>query len=138
MAVSPSSPTSSPTLDGKESGGSRVAVDLYQVDSQCSELIAEKISVSADRPVEAAVEKILAQQSNTDFNLSGYRVSLDKTNGIATIDFRLAPGSKRGMTSLSSCEQLALFGSLRKTLTSNAQWKINRVRFTERGKEIVL
>ncbi|MFM6369036.1 MAG: sporulation/spore germination protein, partial [Dolichospermum sp.] len=40
--------------------------------------------------------------------------------------------------SLSSCEQFALFGSVRKTLMSNSEWKIKDVRFTERGEDIVL
>ncbi|MFO0142950.1 MAG: sporulation/spore germination protein, partial [Aphanizomenon sp.] len=38
----------------------------------------------------------------------------------------------------SSCEQFALFSSIRKTLISNAQWKIKEVRFTERGEDIML
>jgi hypothetical protein len=58
-------------------------------------------------------------------------------NGVATIDLRIAPESKRQIVSLSSCEQFALFGSLRKTLTSNPQWNIKDVRFTERGQEVV-
>lgn len=107
---------------------------LYTSDTQCQELIAQKVSVSDEKPVIGAVGKILEQQDSADFNLSGYRVSI--LNGVATVDFRISPHSQRHFTSLSSCEQFALFGSLRKTLTANAQWKIKDVRFTERGEQI--
>lgn len=140
-SASPATPTETPNMVGKEvpdAQGDVVAVLLYQADDQCSELIAEKIPVAADRPIAATVEKILAKQSSADFKLSGYRLTVDSNKGTATIDFRLTPDSKRGMASLSSCEQLALFGSLRKTLTSNSPWKIKTVRFTERGQAINL
>ena len=140
-SASPATPTATPSVIGKDRSASQnnvVIVLLYQVDDQCSELIAEKISVDADRPIAATVEQILAKQSNADFKLSGYRLNVEPNNGIATIDFRLTPDSKRGMASLSSCEQIALFSSLRKTLTSNSAWKIKTVRFTERGQEINL
>jgi hypothetical protein len=68
--------------------------------------------------------------------LSGYRVRVN--NGVATVDLRLSPQSKRNFVSLSSCEQFALFGSVRKTLTNNSQWKIKEVRFTEKGEAIVI
>jgi hypothetical protein len=50
----------------------------------------------------------------------------------------LSPNSRRQFVSLSTCEQFALFGSLRKTLTDNSPLKIKGVRFTERGQDIVL
>ncbi|WP_341529560.1 sporulation/spore germination protein [Nostoc sp. UHCC 0302] len=111
-------------------------VTLYTSDVQCQKLIPEKVAVPAEEPVKSAVGKILAQRDTSDFGLSGYRVSVK--NGIATVDLRISPESKRQIASLSSCEQFALFGSVRKTLTSNNQWKIKEVRFTERGEEIVL
>jgi Sporulation and spore germination len=115
--------------------GKTTDVTLYTVNSQC-ELVSKTTSVSAEEPINAAVGKILEQRDNSDFNLSGYRVNVK--DGIATVDLRIAPNSKRMPASLSSCEQTAIFGSLRKTLTSNSQWKIKDVRFTEKGKEIVL
>jgi hypothetical protein len=111
-------------------------VTLYTSDTQCQELIPEKISVAAKEPVTNVVSKILEKRDTSDFSLSGYRVNIK--NGIATVDLRISPESKRQIASLSSCEQFALFGSLRKTLTSNAQWNIKEVRFTERGEDIVL
>ncbi|MHC5712202.1 MAG: sporulation/spore germination protein [Nostoc sp.] len=112
------------------------SVTLYTSDTQCQKLIPEKVSVPAEQPVRNVVSKILEKRDTSDFSLSGYRVNIK--NGIATVDLRISPESKRQMASLSSCEQFALFGSLRKTLTSNAQWNIKEVRFTERGEDIVL
>ncbi|MEH2228503.1 MAG: sporulation/spore germination protein [Nostoc sp.] len=126
----PSSPTS------KIATAKTTSVTLYTSDTQCQKLIPEKVSVPAEEPVTNVVSKILEKRDTSDFSLSGYRVNIK--NGIATVDLRISPESKRQITSLSSCEQFALFGSLRKTLTSNAQWNIKEVRFTERGEDIVL
>lgn len=111
-------------------------VTLYTSDTQCQEFISEKVSVPAEEPVTNVVSKILEKRDTSDFSLSGYRVNIK--NGVATVDLRISPESKRQIASLSSCEQFALFGSLRKTLTSNSQWNIKEVRFTERGEDIVL
>lgn len=113
-----------------------VTVTLYKVDSQCETLVPETAQVSGDRALEETVGKIHSAQSNQDFQLGGYRVTV--ANGVATVDFRLAPSSRRQLVSLSTCEQFALFGSLRKTLTENRQWQIKSVRFAERGKDLEL
>lgn len=118
------------------SSNKSVNVTLFTIDSQCQELVPQKVSVTAEEPMESAVGKIIQQHDSADFNLSDYRVSVK--DGVATVDLRLSPNSQRQFTSLSSCEQFALFGSLRKTLMSNSQWKVKDVRFTERGEEIVL
>ena len=112
-------------------------VTVYTADSQCQNLVPEKVTVPAGQPIQGAVGKIIEERNTADFSLAGYRVNVDPS-GVATIDMRLAPNSKRRFTSLSSCEQMALFGSLRKTLTSNPQWQISDVRFTSQGEEIVL
>jgi hypothetical protein len=116
--------------------GKTTDVTVYNSDAECQELVPQKTPVSSQEPVVGAVGKILEGRDNGDFSLSGYRVNVK--NGIATVDLRLSPNSKRILTSLSSCEQFALFGSLRKTLTSNSQWNIKDVRFTEKGEEIAL
>ncbi|MFN6558439.1 MAG: sporulation/spore germination protein [Nostoc sp. ChiSLP01] len=126
----PSSSTS------KAASSKNTDVTIYTSDVQCQELIPEKISVPADEPVKNAVGKIIEKRDTSDFSLSGYRVNVK--NGVATVDLRISPESKRQIASLSSCEQFALFGSVRKTLTSNAAWNIKEVRFTERGEDIVL
>ncbi len=115
----------------------KVPVTIYTSDVQCQALIPQKVSVSAKHAGLAAVGKILEGEGTADLSLAGYRISIDQS-GVATVDLRTATDSKWHLTSLSSCEQFALFGSLRRTLIGNAQWKIKDVRFTERGKEISL
>ncbi len=115
-----------------------VSVTIYEVDSQCNELIPKKVAVPASDSLQAAVGKVLEPYDTKDFDLAGYQVSVDGETGVATVDMRLDPNSKRQFVSLSSCEQFGLFGSLRKTLASNPGWKIKDVRFSDRGKEIEL
>jgi hypothetical protein len=116
--------------------GKTINLTLYTSDSECQELIPNTVSVPAEEPATGIVSKIIDQQDTADLNLSGYRVSVK--NRIATVDLRISPDSKRQLVSLSQCEQFTLFGSLRKSLTSNAQLNIKKVRFTERGKKITL
>ncbi|NJR50680.1 MAG: hypothetical protein HC780_15035 [Leptolyngbyaceae cyanobacterium CSU_1_3] len=104
------------------------------MDNQCKGFVSEKVRVPADQPVTKAIAMVLENADNADFSLSGYRVSV--SSGVATIDLRLPPASKRRFSSLSNCEQLALFGSLRKTLTGNKPLKVRGVKFVDRGKEI--
>ena len=115
-----------------------VTVNIYQADNQCETLVPEKVAVPAESPVNVAVGQVLKQVNSSDFDLAGYRVNIDANSRIATVDLRLSPGSRRQFVSLSHCEQFALFGSLRKTLTDNSQLKIKDVRFTQQGQEIKL
>lgn len=122
--------------DSKAISGKTTNVTLYISDDQCQELIAKKAEVSAAAPMNESIGKIFKAQNTADFSVSGYRINVK--NRIATVDIRVSPESKRQLSSLSSCEQFALFGSVRKTLMSNSEWKIKDVRFTERGEDIVL
>jgi hypothetical protein len=132
--ANPSSQVTSSTTPAKDT----VTLTIYQADSQCQTLVSEKVAVPTSSPVDAAVGKVLNQADSGDFDIAGYRVQVNPKNGIATVDFRLSPNSRRQFVSLSTCEQFALFGSLRKTLTDNSPLKIKGVRFTERGQDIVL
>ncbi len=120
----------------KEPTGKTTNATIYTSDTQCQKLIPKKVAVTANKPISSAVAQIIEQHDSGDFNVSGYRVSIK--NGVATIDLRMDPKSRRQLVSLSSCEQFALFGSLRKTLTSNPEWNIKTVRFTQLGEDIVL
>lgn len=113
-------------------------VEIYMADSQCQELVPTEISVPEDKPMEAAVGEIIEKNASVDFEIASYRVNVNGGTGVATVDMRLAPDSKRQFVSLSSCEQFALFGSLNKTLTENPDWNIQEVKFTEQGEEILL
>ncbi len=115
-----------------------VTLTIYQADNQCQTLVPETVAVPASRVVDTAVGQVLKQADSGDFDLAGYRVQVNSNSGVATVDFRLSPNSRRQFVSLSSCEQFALFGSLRKTLTDNSRLKIKNVRFTQQGQEIVL
>ncbi len=114
-----------------------VTVTVYEPDSECKTLIGKQIVLSADNSLLAAVSKVLEQQHTSDFNFA-YRVSVDRNTGKAIIDLRVSTNSKRTLTSLSTCEQLAIFGSLRQTLTANPVWKVKQVQFTSRGADIWL
>jgi hypothetical protein len=134
-------PVASQPLNAKGAspqGKGKVTLNIYQADNQCQTLVAEKVAVPATSVVDAAVGQVLKQADSGDFDLAGYRVQVNPKSRVATVDFRLSPNSRRQFVSLSSCEQFALFGSLRKTLTNNSRLKIKNVRFTERGQEIVI
>lgn len=130
------SPQPSPPVQNRTAANT-VTVTVYKPDSQCEELIPEQVSVSQTAAIAEAVGKTIEYGNTKDFDLSGYRVNVDPNSQIATVDLRLSPDSQRQFVSLSSCERLALFGSLQKTLTSNSQWQIQEVRFTQQGEEIV-
>jgi hypothetical protein len=114
-----------------------VAINIYQVDNQCSDFVAESISLPQDNSLEMAVARVIEKSDINELKFTSYQVTKDQS-GVATIDFQVADTSLRKLVSLSSCEQLNLFGSLRKTLMENSGWQIKEVKFTEQGKEVVL
>ncbi|HEY9597817.1 MAG TPA: sporulation/spore germination protein [Cyanophyceae cyanobacterium] len=115
-----------------------ITVNIYHADSQCQTLVPEKVEVPSDSPVDAAVGAVLKQVSSGDFDLAGYRVTINPKTHVATVDLRRTPNSERQFLSLSTCEQFALFGSLRKTLVDNSQFQVKDVRFTEQGEDLYL
>ncbi|MCS6813937.1 MAG: hypothetical protein NZ772_10275, partial [Cyanobacteria bacterium] len=96
------------------------------------------VTVSSERSLEAVVGIIVDRQSNADVELVGYRVEHKPGSPQVTIDLRRSPTARRSFVSLSTCEQLALFGSLSKTVTSHPAWGIKSVIFTEQGRAIDL
>jgi Sporulation and spore germination len=114
-------------------------ITVYRLDEQCNSLVPDKVALppqpTREATVEAAVGKVIAQSNSPDFTLAGYRVTV--ANQVATVDLRLPTDAKRPFAAMSSCEQMALFGSLEKTLTSNAALNIQSVKFTSGQKEIV-
>ncbi len=107
-------------------------ITVYQLDNQCEEYIAQKITVPAKDVTTTLVGKVLENSNSPDFKIDNYRIQVE--NGTATIDLRLPPDAKRPFAAMSTCEQRSLLGSLNKTLTENPNLKINAVRFTD-GKE---
>jgi len=114
-----------------------VPIILYQIDPSCQNLVPSQAVVPASESLEAAVQQIMDNFESADFAL-GYRIIRDRDRQTVTIDFRVPATADRLFTSLSTCEQLALFGSLRKTLTQNPTWPIQQVYFTQNGEEIAL
>lgn len=113
-----------------------VSITLYPVDRQCQTLVPTPITVPADQSLEVAITQILEWENGIELPIS-YRVEVNQTDQSVTIDLRVPTKSQRRLISLSSCEQLALFGSLRQTLTMNSLWQIDHVYFTHRGEEIL-
>jgi hypothetical protein len=134
--VSPDSDTAEPSVAPKANSDT-MKVEVFHADSQCEELISESVRVPESNALEATVGNIIEDTETAEFDIAGYRVNVDDNTGIATVDMSLDPDSQRQFVSLSSCEKLALFGSLNQTLTANEQWNIQEVRFTEKGEEIL-
>ena len=126
----------SPALKEPTAPANTVPVTIYRVDSECSKLVPQQVTVSEDRPIEDAVAKTLEIQQ---FELPlGYRVEVDDYYQVAVIDFRVPATSRRTLESLSACEQFTLFESLRETLTTNSNWEIRDVYFTNLGEDLIL
>ena len=111
-----------------------VPVVIYRINRACTDFVAEPARVKRDRALEQTLQRVLSEQIQAEFDLAGFRVSFDQETQVATIDLRLAPDSPRQFVSLSACEQMTLFGSLRETLLKNTQWDVESVEFTAQGK----
>ncbi|PZO15020.1 MAG: hypothetical protein DCF25_14285 [Leptolyngbya foveolarum] len=116
--------------------GDMVTVEVYTIDDQCNDFIAQPVQVSSAKAIDEAVGKAMSAEEYTAFKLAGYQVNV--TGGTAIVDMQLAPGSERKFVSLSSCEQRSLFGSIEETLLNNDAWNVNSVKFTSSGKDIIL
>jgi hypothetical protein len=110
---------------------------IYKADSVCDNFIPEMINLPSKNSLSVVIGKIIQSRNSSDFFINGYRVNINQQK-IATIDLRLHPDSPRQISSLSTCEKMALFGSLRQTLINNSVWGIKEVIFTEQGAEIYL
>jgi hypothetical protein len=113
-------------------------VSIYVMDDSCNGFVKESVEVAKPQAASDAVGKVIAHDSFAEFKLSGYRVNIDATSGIATVDLRLDSESTRTFTSLTSCEQRSLFGGIEETLLQNSDWKVDEVQFTNRGEALVL
>jgi hypothetical protein len=126
-----------PNFSGTEA---TVSVEIYSIDSTCETLVPSEITVPADRSLEASITSLLTRASPDGLSPLNYSIEVDSTTGKATLDLRptVSGDPPRSLRSLSSCEQLALFGSLRETLLSGPAWGIQSVEFTENGEPLVL
>lgn len=114
-----------------------LTVAVYKVDNQCQTLKPETVTGPNNQLMSSAVNEVLNQQIFSSLGLVGYRLSVDRELGIATVDLRAAGSSRQKLQNLSSCQMLGLFGGVRQTLISNAPWQIKTVRFTELGEDLL-
>lgn len=110
---------------------------LYTVDSSCAAFEPKTVNLPNQNSMGRAVGALLADPSVKSIPLAGYRVE-QRLSGTVRVDLRFAPNMTKSVYALSSCEQFALFGSIRATLVQNPQWEVTQVIFTERGKELAL
>jgi len=110
---------------------------MYKVDNNCQSLNPETITGPDNELMSSTVNEVLKQQVFTSLGLVGYRLRIDRTLGVATIDLRTSGNDRQKLQNLSSCQMLGLFGGLRQTLTSYTPWQIRTVRFTELGEDIL-
>ena len=129
---------SSDGFEGFDGFDDRWTLTMYTPDSTCDRLVPQAVTVQGDRPIEVAVGRVLVEVASDNLDIRGYRLQVDTQTRTATIALRLRPGTTHKFKALSSCEQLTLFGSLRKTLTDNPQWPIDQVTFTDGSKTIRL
>ncbi|MCY7382946.1 MAG: hypothetical protein LH628_10290 [Microcoleus sp. CAN_BIN18] len=116
---------------------STATVTVYKVDNLCQTLKPETVTGADNQLMSSAVNEVLKQQIFDSLGLVGYRLSVDRDLGIATVDLRASGNSRQKLQNLSSCQMLGLFGGVRQTLSSFAPWQIKTVRFTELGQDIL-
>jgi hypothetical protein len=114
---------------------------IYRADLFCQTLEPQAVELSiegntGDRQaeIEAAIGVMLKQWTGSDLGIAGYRVTL--RDRVATVDIRRDPNAARPWMALSTCEQFALFGGLRETMTNEPDWGIDRVEFLSLGEPL--
>ncbi|MER3435524.1 MAG: hypothetical protein C4288_19515 [Leptolyngbya sp. ERB_1_1] len=130
IAVSPSPIAAAPKPSPKPTTKT-IPINVFELDNQCNKFVTTKEAVAANQPITQAIAKTLSKTNSESLDVAGYRVKV--ASGVATVDFRPIPNARRSLTTLANCEQLALFGSVRRTLLQNPNLKIKSVRFTDRG-----
>lgn len=134
--VQPFNPVA-PALAAAAASDSTVTVTMYKVDNNCQSLNPETITGPDNQLMSSTVNEVLKQQVFTSLGLVGYRLRIDRTLGVATVDLRTSGNDRQKLQNLSSCQMLGLFGGVRQTLTSYTPWQIRTVRFTELGEDIL-
>ncbi|HBQ99006.1 MULTISPECIES: hypothetical protein [unclassified Roseofilum] len=110
-----------------------IEMTIYQLDPFCESFVEKSIQVPQQNALQATIHNLIEQGTTADFAIAGYRLQPNRTDNSLTIDFRLSPQSQRLFVSLSTCERMALLGSLKETLTQSSRWNIEEVKFTDRG-----
>jgi hypothetical protein len=136
-------PSDRPSQEGREKAISKTAtVKVFHADRQCEALVPDNTEIpipavgnaSKEVMVAATLQNLFESQDIANFQVAEYYVTLDGNTAI--VDITVAPNSRRTITSLSSCEQFALFKAIEATLTENS-FDLNEVRFTQSGGESI-
>lgn len=106
-----------------------ILVAHYHPDPRCEVLVRSPLRVPRDRAIYASIEAVLQSARSPDLDIQSYRLTLDPAHRRAYIALRFHPDRDRPWSSLSPCEHLTLFGSLRDTLTRNSAWEVDQVEF---------
>lgn len=109
---------------------------IYTAAADCVTFVPQTVELPKNDGMTAAVGKVLESQPAIASTIASYTV--DRSDSTAVIDFQLKPQAQRSISSLSLCEQFALFGSLRETLVQTSDWGIKTVYFTQDGKQLGL
>lgn len=118
--------------------GELVGITYYLPDDTCDGF-EERTAIAHPRNLDDIATTLLEDPRLTleGLDLSAYSVSRSTPDTIA-IDFTIALDSQRQFVSLSSCEQMMLFGSLRSTFLDNPALGVEAIEFTEQGNPIAL
>ncbi|AFY68590.1 hypothetical protein Pse7367_0276 [Thalassoporum mexicanum PCC 7367] len=140
-AETPAQPSDRTNREGREKTIAKTAtVMIFHPDSQCEALVSDKTEIpipsvgtaSKEVMVAATLQNLFENQDIDHFNVAEYYVTLDGNTAI--VDITVAPNSRRTITSLSTCEQFALFKAIEATLTENS-FDVSEVQFTQSGGE---
>ncbi|NJM56923.1 MAG: hypothetical protein HC857_05125 [Synechococcales cyanobacterium RU_4_20] len=112
------------------------SISVFELDNQCDKFVGKVVKLPRETALNQAVGQAIQASSTLDLDLAGYRVIDGPGFGEVTVDFRIAPQAKRSLQSLSICEGLSLYGSIRRTLINNGQFGLTQVRFTLAGQEL--
>jgi len=102
---------------------------IWPIDTMCIELIETPVDVRADYTATNLVDRFLTEAwSESSFEIVRHDVTA--TGGVAKVAMYHRGDSVRIVQSLSSCENLALLGGIRKTLVNDGELGIDTVQFT--------
>ena len=74
---------------------STVTVTMYKIDNNCQSLNPETVTGPDNQLMSSAVNEVLKQQVFTSLGLVGYRLKIDRTLGIATVDLRTSGNDRQ-------------------------------------------
>lgn len=116
--------------DGETADLGTVQVPIWVIDEQCSELVEKVVELEAGHSADDLVGEVLAEGwSQASLEIERHNVTIDTTTGTAMVELYHVADSSRTFSSLSSCENFALFRGIKDTLIANEAFGIESVEF---------